>query len=62
MDGKEDDDGPVTMANMEARSRALDAQAAAEAELDVEEMQDAAYVSEDEDEDVGSNGVQPEKE
>ncbi|KAF8894554.1 NOL1/NOP2/sun family-domain-containing protein [Infundibulicybe gibba] len=43
-----DEDGPTTMANMEARSRALDAKNAAEAELDVEEAQDGAD-SEEED-------------
>lgn len=37
------------MANMEARSRALDAKAAREAELDAEEMQNAAQEGEDED-------------
>jgi len=42
-----EDDGPTTMANMEARSRALDAKAAAEAELDMEELQDAALDGED---------------
>lgn len=34
----EDEDGPVTIANMEARSRALDAAAAHEAELDEAEL------------------------
>jgi hypothetical protein len=46
---REDSDGPVTMANMEARSRALDAQALADAELDVEELQDAALGESDHD-------------
>ncbi|KAG5646680.1 hypothetical protein DXG03_002670 [Asterophora parasitica] len=46
-----DYEGRVTMANMEARSRALDAKAAAEAELDEEEFQ-GAVVSDDEDEDM----------
>lgn len=41
---EDDEDGPVTIANMEARSRALDANAAREAELDAEEMQNAALV------------------
>ncbi|KIJ68984.1 hypothetical protein HYDPIDRAFT_80900 [Hydnomerulius pinastri MD-312] len=40
------------MANMEARSRALDAQAAREAELDVEEMQNAVLDDDGEDEDI----------
>ncbi|KAG6878690.1 rRNA (cytosine-C5-)-methyltransferase nop2 [Termitomyces sp. T159_Od127] len=44
----EDENGRVTMANMEARSRALDAKAAAEAELDEEEFREAA-VSDEED-------------
>lgn len=38
---EEDVDGPVTMANMEARSRAMDAKAVHEAELDAEEMRHA---------------------
>ncbi|KAH9842678.1 NOL1/NOP2/sun family RNA met [Rhodofomes roseus] len=49
-DDEDDEDGPTTMANMEARSRALDAQAAREAELDIEEMQNAAQAGEDDDE------------
>ncbi|KAG6890452.1 rRNA (cytosine-C5-)-methyltransferase nop2 [Termitomyces sp. T32_za158] len=43
----EDDNGRVTMANMEARSRALDAKAAAEAELDEEEFREAAASDEE---------------
>ncbi|KAG6911454.1 rRNA (cytosine-C5-)-methyltransferase nop2 [Tephrocybe rancida] len=54
-DASEDEDGRVTMANMEARSRALDAKAAAEAELDEEELQGAA-ASDDEDEDLDIDG------
>ncbi|KAF5380952.1 hypothetical protein D9615_003875 [Tricholomella constricta] len=50
-DDSDDEGGRVTMANMEARSRALDAKAAAEAELDDEEFQGAA-ASDDEDEDL----------
>ncbi|KAG6818197.1 hypothetical protein H0H87_000102 [Tephrocybe sp. NHM501043] len=50
-DSSEDKDGRVTMANMEARSRALDAKAAAEAELDENEFQGAA-ASDEEDLDV----------
>ncbi|KAJ3551994.1 hypothetical protein NM688_g4392 [Phlebia brevispora] len=48
-DEDEDEDGPVTMANMEARSRAMDAKAAHEAELDVEEMRQAEVDMEDDD-------------
>ncbi|KAI0748264.1 NOL1/NOP2/sun family RNA met [Daedaleopsis nitida] len=48
-DEYEDDDGPVTMKNMEARSRALDARAAREAELDAEEMQQAELAGEESD-------------
>jgi ribosomal RNA methyltransferase Nop2 len=54
-----DEDGPVTMANMEARSRALDDQALAEAELDVAELQDAAALGEgdnDDDADIDTDG------
>jgi 25S rRNA (cytosine2870-C5)-methyltransferase len=50
-EGSETEGGPITMANMEARSRALDAKAAREAELDVEELQRAAKQGE-ENEDV----------
>ncbi|TFK42680.1 NOL1/NOP2/sun family-domain-containing protein [Crucibulum laeve] len=49
-DEESDEDGPVTMANMEARSRALDAKAAAEAELDMEEFQGGADDEEEDDE------------
>ncbi|CCL98433.1 uncharacterized protein FIBRA_00430 [Fibroporia radiculosa] len=60
----EDEDGRITMANMEARSRALDEKAAREAELDAEEMQNAALVGEedgdladaDDDEDMDGDG------
>ncbi|CAL1704903.1 unnamed protein product [Somion occarium] len=48
---EEDEEERVTMANMEARSRALDEKAAREAELDLEEMQKAALAGEEEDED-----------
>lgn len=48
-DEDEDEDGPVTMANMEARSRAMDAKAAREAALDAEEMLEAEVASDDED-------------
>jgi ribosomal RNA methyltransferase Nop2 len=43
----DDETGHTTMANMEARSRALDAKANAEAELDVEEFQEGAAFDED---------------
>lgn len=55
----DDEDGPITMANMEARSRALDANAAAEAELDAQELQEAAVDDED-DEDVDMDGDEDE--
>jgi hypothetical protein len=57
--GECDDDGPTTMANMEARSRALDAKAAAAADLDAEELQDAAITEEDDD-DVDTDGAENE--
>ncbi|KAG6850525.1 hypothetical protein H0H93_012141 [Arthromyces matolae] len=50
-DGSDDED--VTMANMEAKSRALDAKAAAEAALDEEEFQGAV---EDDEEDLDGEG------
>ncbi|KAJ7273612.1 NOL1/NOP2/sun family-domain-containing protein [Mycena haematopus] len=52
-DSSEDDsdEDRITIANMAARSRALDEKAAAEAELDIAEQQ-AAAASEDEDEDI----------
>ncbi|THH26948.1 hypothetical protein EUX98_g7250 [Antrodiella citrinella] len=40
-DDEASDDEPITMANMEARSRALDAKAIRDAALDIEEMQAA---------------------
>ena len=52
---EEDDDGPVTMANMEARSRAMDAKAAREAELDAEEMRNEELAEGEEDELAGSD-------
>ncbi|KAI0362260.1 NOL1/NOP2/sun family RNA met [Trametes cingulata] len=51
-DEDEDEDGPVTIKNMEARSRALDAKAAREAELDMEEMRQAALAGEMSDDDL----------
>lgn len=50
-DSSDEEDEPVTMANMEARSRALDDQAALEADLDLEEMQNAVADGEEEDDD-----------
>lgn len=47
-----DDEDRITMANMEARSRALDARAALDADLEAEELQDAAELEEDEDENM----------
>ena len=38
--------GKTTIANMEARSRAMDAEAAREAELDAQELQDAVAAGE----------------
>lgn len=46
-----EEDGKITMGNMEARSRALDEAAAADAELDAEELRQAALEAEDEEED-----------
>ncbi|KAI0082735.1 NOL1/NOP2/sun family putative RNA met [Panus rudis PR-1116 ss-1] len=46
---EEDEEERITMANMEARSRALDAQAAREAELDLEEIRQAAQAEDEED-------------
>lgn len=46
-DASEDEEDKITMANMEARSRALDSKAAREAELDLEEVQQAALEGED---------------
>ncbi|KAN0123809.1 NOL1/NOP2/sun family RNA met [Russula decolorans] len=47
-DENEDEDAPITAANFAARSRALDARAAREAQLDAEELQNAAQVEADE--------------
>ena len=52
----DDEDGPITMANMEARSRALDAKAAAEADLDEEELRNAGMLVDGDDEDVDMDG------
>jgi 25S rRNA (cytosine2870-C5)-methyltransferase len=51
-DGGRKRNGKTTIANMEARSRAMDAEAAREAELDMQELQDAAAAGEVEDEDL----------
>jgi ribosomal RNA methyltransferase Nop2 len=48
IDENEDDDVPVTASNFAARSRALDARAAREAQLDAEELQMAAQAEADE--------------
>lgn len=47
-DENEDEDAPITASNFAARSRALDARAAREAQLDAEELQNAAQVEADE--------------
>lgn len=47
--------GKITMANMEARSRALDEAVAAEAELDAEELRQAALEADDEDVDMADD-------
>lgn len=51
-DEDEDEDGPITMKNMEARSRAMDAKAAREAELDAEEMRQAVLAAEESGDDL----------
>ncbi|KAJ7905391.1 NOL1/NOP2/sun family RNA met [Mycena olivaceomarginata] len=48
---EDDEEDRITIANMAARSRALDEKAAADAELDIAEQQ-AAAASDDEDEDI----------
>jgi ribosomal RNA methyltransferase Nop2 len=47
-DENEDEDAPITAWNFAARSRALDARGAREAQLDAEELQNAAQVEADE--------------
>ncbi|KAI0318653.1 NOL1/NOP2/sun family-domain-containing protein [Amylostereum chailletii] len=47
---EDEEDGPVNIANMEARSRALDVRAAQDAELDAEEMRLEDQVEDDDDE------------
>ncbi|KAH9857022.1 NOL1/NOP2/sun family RNA met [Lenzites betulinus] len=49
---EEDEDGPITMKNMEARSRALDATAAREAKLNAEEIRQAELDGEMSDDDL----------
>ncbi|KAJ3889923.1 NOL1/NOP2/sun family RNA met [Lentinula edodes] len=51
-DQSDEEEERITMANMAARSKALDEQAAAEDALDVEEMQQAAFNEEDDDDDL----------
>ena len=53
---EEGEEERVTMANMEARSHALDEAAAREAELDLEEMQNAVAAQGDDDEDIEADG------
>ena len=48
MDENEDEDTPITASNFAPRSRALDARAAREAQLDAEELQVAAQAEADE--------------
>ncbi|KAL1745640.1 NOL1/NOP2/sun family RNA met [Schizophyllum fasciatum] len=55
-ENSDEEDGPITMANMEARSRALDARAAAEADLDAEELRNAGMLVDGDDEDVDMEG------
>ncbi len=51
-DEDEDEDGPITIKNMEARSRALDERAQHEAELDAEEMRQAALAGAESEDDL----------
>jgi ribosomal RNA methyltransferase Nop2 len=55
-DESDDEDGPITAKNIESRSRALDEKAAREAELDIEEMQNAVFEGSDEDIDMEGEG------
>jgi ribosomal RNA methyltransferase Nop2 len=48
IDSNEDEDVPITASNFAARSRALDARTAREAELDAEELQMAVHAEADE--------------
>ena len=57
-EGSDEEGEHVTMGNMEKLSRALDAEAARDAELDMEEMQNATLAEDDEDdEDIGMEDV-----
>ncbi|EKM55378.1 uncharacterized protein PHACADRAFT_255965 [Phanerochaete carnosa HHB-10118-sp] len=56
-----DEDGPITMANMEARSRAMDAKAARDAELDAEEMRQAELASDHEPPEDDMDGAEVEE-
>ena len=57
-----EEDERITIGNMEKLSRALDAEAAREAELDVEEMQNATLADEDADADLEDENVEEEGE
>ncbi|KAG2158359.1 NOL1/NOP2/sun family RNA met [Suillus bovinus] len=55
-DESDNEDAPITAKNIESRSRALDERAAREAELDIEEMQNAVVEGSDEDVDMEGEG------
>ena len=61
-DEEEDEDGPITLKNIEARSRALDAKAAREAQLDLEEMQQAELAGEEDGDDFADADMDEEGE
>ncbi|KAF5391478.1 hypothetical protein D9757_002010 [Collybiopsis confluens] len=63
-DSSSEEEERITMANMAARSKALDEKATAEAELDMEEMQQAALneVDDDDDFDVDDNEEETDRE
>lgn len=52
VDTSDEEGGPVTMANMERKARALDLQNEEDARLDLEELQNAAMEEEDDDDDM----------
>lgn len=52
---EDEDEGPVTLSNMEARSRALDVRAAKEAQLDAEELQLAEQIGAEDDDELDEN-------
>jgi hypothetical protein len=56
INSNEDEDVPITASNFAARSRALDARAVREADLDAEELQMAAQAEADEFDGVGDMG------